>query len=272
MSTSIIVATRDRPERLHACLELLRDQEADELVVVDDGSIDEAAVATAARAGGARLVRQSPAGVATARNTGAAYARGDLILFTDDDCVPVHGWAATLSARLRDGADVVAGPMIAARPERPVDAAWHLISDRLVDGGYLLGGNFGARAAALAAVPFDTSFDGIGAEDRDWRARVRDEGLRFDFVVEAAVGHEPDLGLVRFARKQARYGRGAYRYRARHHGGRTSPPAFYGALVRQAARHGATVTALVVLAQLATAAGFAAEAMAAAYRRLRAKK
>jgi glycosyltransferase involved in cell wall biosynthesis len=261
VSTSIIVATRDRPERLHTCLELLRAQEADELIVIDDGSRDEAAVAAAARAGGARLVRQAPAGVATARNTGVAHARGDLLLFTDDDCVPVDGWAAALSARLRDGADVVAGPVHAARPERVVDVAWQLISDRLVDGNYLLGGNFGARANALAAVPFDTGFDGVGAEDRDWWARVRDARLSVHFVAEAAVGHEPDLGLVQFARKQVRYGRGAYRYRMRHHGGRTGPPAFYGALVRESARRGPTVMALVLLAQLATAAGFAAEAM-----------
>jgi glycosyltransferase involved in cell wall biosynthesis len=261
LTTSIIVPTRDRPDRLRACLKLLREQAADEVLVVDDGSRDEAAVAGAARAGGARLVRQQPAGVATARNTGIEHASGDLLLFTDDDCVPADGWAAALSVRLRDGADVVAGPVFAGRPSRTVDVAWQLISDRLVDNSYLLGGNFGGQAAALASIPFDARFDGVGAEDRDWWARVRDQGLRVDFVPEAAVDHQPDLGLRQFARKQVRYGRGAYRYRALHHGGRTSPPGFYGALIRDAARRGPGVAALVLSAQLATAAGFAAEAM-----------
>lgn len=262
MGTSIVVATRDRPQRLRACLDLLRDQGADELLVVDDGSRDEAAVAAAARTAGARLVRQPPSGVATARNTGVAHARGDLLLFTDDDCVPSSDWATALAQRLRSGADVVAGPVLAARPGRSLDVAWQLISDRLVeDHSYLLGGNFGARAEALAAVPFDTSFDGVGAEDRDWWARVREHGLRVEFVADAPVGHEPDLGLVTFARKQLRYGRGAYRFRARHTGGRAGSPAFYGALVRQAARQGPAVATLVLMAQAAAAAGFAAEAV-----------
>src|SRR3954452_11128247 len=122
-STSIIVATRNRPDRLRACLALLREQAADEIVVVDDGSRDEGAVAAATRDLGARLVRQQPTGVATARNTGVAHARGELLLFTDDDCIPVAGWAAALAGRLQTGSDVVAGPVHARRPDRALDAA-----------------------------------------------------------------------------------------------------------------------------------------------------
>jgi glycosyltransferase involved in cell wall biosynthesis len=265
-TTSIIVITRDRPQRLRACVQLLREQDADEILVVDDGSRDEEAVAAASRDAGARLVRQGPAGVATARNTGVLNARGDFLLFTDDDCVAVPGWADALSSRLAAGVDVVAGPVCAGRPERALDVAWQLISDGLVDWhgvdrGFIFGGNFGARAAALAAVPFDARFDGVGAEDRDWAARVRDRGLSVAFAPEAIVEHRPDLGLVNFARKQVRYGRGAYRFHATHDGGRAGSPAFYRRLVREAARRGPGVAALVILAQAAAAAGFAAEAI-----------
>jgi glycosyltransferase involved in cell wall biosynthesis len=268
-TSSIIVVTRDRPERLRDCLVLLREQSADELLVVDDGSREADAVAAAARAAGARLVRQEPAGVATARNAGVAHASGELLLFTDDDCVPSAGWAAALAAQLHAGADVVAGPVFAGR-DRALDTAWQLISDQLVeDREYLLGGNFGGRATALAAVPFDSSFDGVGAEDRDWWARVRELDLRVKFVPQAPVDHRPDLGLVQFARKQVRYGRGAYRFRARHAGGRTAPPAFYRALFREAARRGPAVVALVLMAQAAAAAGFAMETVTARVRRAR---
>jgi glycosyltransferase involved in cell wall biosynthesis len=265
-ATTIVVITRDRPDRLRSCVERLSRQRASEVLVVDDGSEDEAAVAGAARAAGARLVRQERAGMATARNTGAAHARGAFLLFTDDDCMPVAGWAAALSDRLADGADVVAGPTRAARPERALDCAWHVIADGLaawhgVGEGFVPASNFGARAEALAAVPFDGGFDGVGAEDRDWWARVRGSQLAVAYLPHAVVDHAPDLGLGRFARKQVRYGRGAYRFRAAHHGGRIAAPAFYARLIRDAARHGPGVAALVVLAQLATAAGFAAEAV-----------
>jgi hypothetical protein len=44
--------------------------------------------------------------------------------------------------------------------------------------------------------------------------------------------------------KQVRYGRGAYRFRAR-----TGPAGFYGALLRDAARAGPGVAALVIAAR-----------------------
>ena len=265
-TTTVVVITRDRPDRLRSCIERLRHQDAAEVLVVDDGSEDEAAVAAAARSGGARLVRQGRMGMATARNTGTAHARGSYLLFTDDDCEPVPGWAASLSARLAAGADVVAGPTRAARPERALDTAWQLIADELVEWhgagrGFLPGSNFGARADALASLPFDARFDGVGAEDRDWWARVHRAQMTVAYVPDAAVDHAPDLGLARFARKQVTYGRGAYRYRAAHHNGRIGSMSFYGRLIGAAARSGPRVTALVTLAQVAAAAGFASEGL-----------
>jgi glycosyltransferase involved in cell wall biosynthesis len=263
---SIVVVTRDRPARLRSCLELLIPQRAREVLVIDDGSHDETAVAAVARGAGARLVRTEPHGIASARNTGAAHAEGEFVLFTDDDCAAAAGWAQALAARLAAGADVVAGPTVARRPDRALDAAWQLIADALIarhraDNSFQPGSNFGARAATLAALPFDARFDGVGAEDRDWWARVAASHLRIAYAPDAAVDHRPDLGLVRFARKQARYGRGAYRFHAAHPHGCPDGAVFYGRLVRDAARQGPDVAALVLLAQAATAAGFAAEAV-----------
>ncbi len=57
-----------------------------EVIVVDDGSNDPAAIAEAAsRHIDARLVRQEPLGVSTARNNGAALAAGEFLVFLDDD-------------------------------------------------------------------------------------------------------------------------------------------------------------------------------------------
>jgi glycosyltransferase involved in cell wall biosynthesis len=267
--TTIVVITRDRPERLRSCLPVLAAQDADEVLVVDDGSRDAEAVAAAVRSAGARLVRRAPGGMASARNTGAAHALGEVVLFTDDDCAPAPGWAQALRAALANGADVAAGPTVAARPRRAVDRAWHLLADELAawDGigrGFLPGSNIAVRASVLAELPFDPRYDGLGAEDRDWWVRVHAAGVRVAYVPEAAVRHAPDLDIARFARKQVRYGRGAYRFRTDHHGGRAGRPAFYARLVRQGARSGPRVAALVLLAQLATAAGFAAERLSSA--------
>jgi glycosyltransferase involved in cell wall biosynthesis len=56
-----------------------------ETIVVDDGSTDDLDEALLPYQGRVRLVRQANAGPATARNTGAAHARGKLLAFLDAD-------------------------------------------------------------------------------------------------------------------------------------------------------------------------------------------
>src|SRR2546429_8449747 len=44
-----------------------------------------------------------------ARNTGAAQARGQFLVFTDEDCAPVPNWLRALAARLAPGR-AIGGP------------------------------------------------------------------------------------------------------------------------------------------------------------------
>ena len=94
---SVIICTRNRAHALRESLDSVRIAAGDgapsvELVVVDNGSTDStyATVETWAKdlppELPVRLVREPRAGLSIARNTGVANARGDIILFTDDDC------------------------------------------------------------------------------------------------------------------------------------------------------------------------------------------
>jgi len=93
---TVVVATRDRPQRLRAALASLRAQSYDaagwELVIVDDASVGDetaavVAVAAAATTVPIRLIaRDRPGGPGGARNEGWRAARGALVAFTDDDC------------------------------------------------------------------------------------------------------------------------------------------------------------------------------------------
>ena len=89
MSVSLVIATfnhgRVLPEALDSAL--AQTLKGLEIVVVDDGSTDDTAAVLARYAGKIRVVRQPNRGLAAARNTGLATARGRYVSFLDADDV-----------------------------------------------------------------------------------------------------------------------------------------------------------------------------------------
>jgi len=103
-SVSIIIPTFNGASRIGNCLDALLKQTAGldtEILVVNDGSTDNT-VEIVGRYPSVRLTSQSNAGPAAARNRGALEARGPIILFTDDDCVPMPDWLATMLEPFKD--------------------------------------------------------------------------------------------------------------------------------------------------------------------------
>ncbi|MFE9674620.1 glycosyltransferase [Streptomyces sp. NPDC006259] len=117
MAVSVVVPTRDRTTRLLLTLTALGHQTLDrerfEVVLVDDaperGAVDQ--VLSALPAGlPVRSATTGGRGVACARNTGARLARGELLLFLDDDTMATPGLLeAHLAAHRGTGATVVHG-------------------------------------------------------------------------------------------------------------------------------------------------------------------
>ncbi|WP_197277013.1 glycosyltransferase family 2 protein [Sphingomonas profundi] len=119
MRLSVVVRSRDEAPRLRLTLASLAGQ-ADEVVVVDDGSVD--ATAAVIAAAGVRSVRHAAAlGRSAAANAGAAAARGDVLLFLDGDTLAGPG---------------LAGAHRAAHAGRPAAMArgetWHLRCTRFL--------------------------------------------------------------------------------------------------------------------------------------------
>ena len=275
---SVVIPTRGRPERLAVSLAALSRQSVPplEIIVVDDGSPDAAAVAAVvAEAGaGAQLVRQSGAGVAAARNAGVRVARGACVAFTDDDCEAAPDWVEQLTGAISNGADAVGGQMINACPENPFDSALQVIQDFLSVAGstssgratYAPGANLACKTELLIALPFDERYRGAG-EERDWCLQLTERGYVLVSEPAAIVYHRQELDFRSFWRKNVHYGRGTYTFRREARKTRSlERPAFYRELIRRGFAMGIDVGVLVLLSQVATALGFL-KAMAARARR-----
>ena len=132
---SIIICTRDRAESLRRDLRAVGETAvpadlALEVLVVDNGSLDRTRpVVRQAKLWGQapRYLYEPRLGLSCARNAGMAAARGEVLLWTDDDVRPGRTWIEALCRPILDGrADAVAGRVkLPDYLERPWLQSWH---------------------------------------------------------------------------------------------------------------------------------------------------
>lgn len=237
-----------------------------ELLVVQDGlDVD---LQAAARAAGARLIRQERAGPGAARNRGAAEARAAFLCFTDDDCEPAADWCERLTAALERGAAGVLGRTLNADRGDPFGAASQLAVNALAAHSRRRGtpfgpsSNFACRRDVFLHVPFDAAYRFAGG-DRSWCTQMHAAGHALEWEPAAVVFHRQALTPRRFWLQHVAWGRGSYRYRRRSGTPlRLDDARFQLGLLRRACGDGPRIAALVLLSQLATATGYLGEACA----------
>jgi len=207
-SVSIIICTRDHAESLRATLEALGrvfvpERWTVEVLVVDNGSTDPTpAVVREARLSTmtVRYVLESRPGQSRARNAGLAVARGDIILFTDDDVRPAPDWLERLvTPLLEQSCDAVVGRIEAAESlhrtwMQPVHKVWVTIPVATGDTEpEMVGANMGFRRTVLERIPaFDPEL-GPGAlgfgDDTLFSWQLEAAGFRLRRIADAGVVH-----------------------------------------------------------------------------------
>jgi len=285
-SVSVVVPTRDRPAQLAACLRALgrldHPRERLELIVVDDGgSADLGPVRAAAPPElPVELIRREPGGPAAARNTGAAAASGELLAFTDDDCLPEPAWLAALTAAVAAAPGAgCGGRTVNALPSNPFAEASQHIQELVYSHYNADPGRARFFASNNLAVPrggfeevggFDAQRFPAASEDRDFCDRWLASGRTLRYEPGAVVHHAHELDLRAFVRQHVGYGRGAARYQraraARGTGRMRDDMSFHldrslwaSTLGLRPARRAASMAALLGIWQLANAAGYALE-------------
>ncbi|CAH1087205.1 glycosyltransferase [Candidatus Nitrotoga sp. 1052] len=218
MDASIIVCTYNRAESLRDTLHALRAQKTSpsrswEIVVVDNNSRDHTHRVVKEVQREWPLLRyefEQTQGLSHARNHGIAAARGDVLLFTDDDVLPEPDWMeVTLSGLEKSNADACGG-YIAPIWETP-PPAWlterfygflAIRTDRTDDYPITLASQapFGANMAMKRTVfdrvaLFDTNRGRKGnllasGEDGEMFERILAAGLKAIFLGQSRVHHK----------------------------------------------------------------------------------
>ena len=111
MLVSCVIPVRDRAGMVCEAIDSVYMQQWPDLevVVVDDGSIDDTALVVAERYPGARLLRLDGVGPGPARNAGVEVAEGEVVMFLDSDDLWLPGHVSALLAALDRGYEVAYG-------------------------------------------------------------------------------------------------------------------------------------------------------------------
>jgi len=226
---SVIIPTFGRTEKLAESLGALNRQNTDrfEVVVVDDGSPQPVTRADLPKFDRfhLRILRQENRGPAAARNCGATNAEGQILLFTDDDCLPTRDWVSKLEKEVNSNPEALVGSLtFNGLPNNRWSSASQLILDlvyehynRAPENAYFLASNNLAcrRDLFLQLGGFDTDFPKAGAEDRDFCDRWRATKRPIRLIREQLVEHRHAQTFGKFLDLHYRYGRGAYLYQAK---------------------------------------------------------
>lgn len=195
---SVVICAYNAERTMRPCLESLRriKYPSYEVVIVDDGSRD-ATAEIAADFPEFRLIRQPNKGLSVARNVGMQAANGEIIAYTDSDCVVDPDWLSLMIRGMTEGGfDGCGGPnyapsedgrieaCVAASPGAPCHV---LIGDDRAE--HLAGCNMIFRKTALEAIGgFDPQFTAAG-DDVDICWRLLDARFTLGFCPSAFVWH-----------------------------------------------------------------------------------
>lgn len=150
---SVIVPAYNEEKYIKKCLDSLLNQNIKkslyEVIVVDNASSDK--TAEIVRKYPVKLIHEKRKGVANARSAGTKVAQGEIIAFTDADCMPPNGWLSKFLNRFRKNPklDAIGGvfafydggnflKLLAAKTQK---FTWHLS-----------GGNMAIRKKSLAKI------------------------------------------------------------------------------------------------------------------------
>jgi len=213
---SVVVCAYNAESTMAPCLDSLRELRypAYEVVVVDDGSTDRTGE-IADQYEGLHVIHQENKGLSAARNVGIAGSTGEIVAFTDSDCVVDPDWlyylvatflsserAAVGGPNLPPPEDSLVATCVAASPGGPLHV---LLNDEEAE--HIPGCNMAFRREVLEELGgFDPIYRAAG-DDVDLCWRLQDRGYRIAFSPAAMVWHFRRNTVKAYIGQQRGYGK-----------------------------------------------------------------
>lgn len=217
---SVVVPVYNNPDDLARCISSLKAQsfpsDRYEIIIVDNNSTDH--TPAVAREMGVQCLREVQFQSSyAARNAGIMAAKGELIAFTDSDCVAHADWLEAIHRASSDeAAGCLAGEILSVPPSTTVERFSESIG-LLRQKGPLSGWHFKPYAQTANAVYRKTVFDRIGVFDPTTNSggdatiawRMQDKlGATLKFVPDAIVYHHHRTNVDDLYAQFRRYGGG----------------------------------------------------------------
>jgi cellulose synthase/poly-beta-1,6-N-acetylglucosamine synthase-like glycosyltransferase len=211
---SVVIPAYNAQEDLGNCLDALARQtvprEEYEIIVVNDGSSD--GTREAATGCDVVLISQPHRGAAAARNAGARQAQGEIILFTDADCVPEPNWIEAMLSPFTDQNVIGVSGKVCTYQKNLVprfiqleyDARYgHIAKHRYIDHINTAAGAY-RREIFLENRGFLENL--LGAEDVELSFRLANRGHKMVSAPEAIVYHRHPESISGYVRRKYHYG------------------------------------------------------------------
>lgn len=161
------------------------------------------------------IIDEGKPGSYAARNAGLKLAKGDIIGFTDSDCIPVENWIESAINVFTANPDVdrIAGNVILffegdkPQPAELYESIYAFQQESNAKNGVSVTANMFTRNKVLESVGVfnDTMLSG---GDIEWAARAQAKGFLIRYSAEMAVKHPARKGLKLMAKKSRRVASG----------------------------------------------------------------
>ena len=219
---SVIIPVYNDYDRLKKCLEILDAQtypkQAYEVIVVDNNSTDDIK-SLVEQFQQAKYEFEATPGSYSARNKGLSIANGDILGFTDSDCLPATTWVEKGVANILThvGCGLVAGCINFSfqNPENPhpvelYDSLYFLQQEKYIEEDH-----FGATANLFTTRQI---FDAVGlfnatlksGGDREWGERVYAAGYEQIYAAEVEIAHPARASFEELNKKLRRVYKGGF--------------------------------------------------------------